>query len=115
MKVRGVNGGTPLMDNLCRRCTYAMRTQGAGVSEERISCGYIGHEHPVPFVVVECTQFSDRAKAGLDDMRRIAWTLETRGSRMIGFISPAERRRRGLVDDENYGPPTAEPRFAVSE
>lgn len=105
-KFRGVQGGTPTGDPLCRTCIFGHYMKGARISDERLFCQTI--QHFLGSEKYECSQYADRRHASLDDMRRTAWYLRTdefHGS--IGFVSAREwRNLRRNADDDSDDVPT---------
>lgn len=100
MKLRILKGTRSDNKRLCDTCRWAGILKGAAESEEYIYCRWMDHE--VPLCVVECTGYDDKTIPSLGDMRAIAWTLETKDNRVIGFVSPKERRhRKGFGDDDD--------------
>lgn len=90
---------------LCDTCSNGQVMRGPAESEEVVYCHYL--DKPITLQVVECTNYQDKSKPTLGEMKTIAWMLRTdRTGHKIGFASPsqrskerAERRANGIYDD----------------
>lgn len=100
--------GTPQhseKNSLCFRCRNAHVKKGMQASDLTIHC-LVSYENPVPIrkPIVECTEFSERTGQTRKEMEKIAWILETKRGRPIGFFNPLDhkwRAKSGEVDDED--------------
>jgi hypothetical protein len=94
-----IRGGTARSDSesLCKTCRLALRIKGPRQDDEITICGHYGNQVPVPFTVVECNCWDDRTKADVHTMARMAWVVSSdkKGGK-IGFLSPSERREKGI-------------------
>ncbi len=95
MQIKVKQGTRPSID-LCRSCSFVTLIEGPAGTQQIKRCGPL--QGQVTFPVVACNQWQDRNATGLWDMQQIAWVIEMRGSRPIGFLSPAERRKNGDPD-----------------
>lgn len=90
-----IHKGTPNTSgaSLCLSCHHAGIMRGERESEVRVNCS--NFPEPPPFNnVVECSAYSDKSKATLQDMRELAWVLVTdRARTKIGFEAPDEWKR----------------------
>jgi len=94
-----VNNGTVNEgeSSLCRTCRHAMIVQGSRSSDDTIFCSAVHYKWSPPTFVSRCSEYEDKRLASKWDMEKIAWTVtldETR--KVVGFMSPAERRKRGM-------------------
>ena len=81
--VNKVQGGTPQgTESKCVTCRFAHRIEGVNL-QRMVHCQWVGK--PVPFQVYTCSSYDDKRLPSLDDMRRIAWTVETRNRGAMGF------------------------------
>lgn len=94
--------GTPIHGerSLCFGCTNAQVVQGQQVSDLTVTC-FLSYEKPVRMsrAVVECSDFRNRKDPSRKDMERMAWILETKKGRPIGFFSPTEHAYRAKAED----------------
>lgn len=102
-KFRGVEGGTPTGDPLCRTCIFATYMRGAQVSDVKLFCQciqkFLGTEK------MNCSQYQDRRHATLDNMYKTAWYLRTdEFSKVIGFVSPRQWRTKFSKEAEENEP-----------
>lgn len=100
-----VQGGTPIHGerSLCFTCAEAHVLQGQAVSDLTVICRAT-YDHPLTLTkpVVECSEYVRKNSQDRRDMERIAWILETKKGRPIGFVTPLEhkhRSRNGDVDE----------------
>lgn len=85
---------------ICRKCRSATVIKGDRLSDEIIYCTEWGDRKEVTFNVVKCNQFSNVLDKDKYELEKIAWILEVRKGRPIGFVSPVERFKRNQeVDD----------------
>lgn len=100
---RGVQGGTPIGDPLCRTCRFCQRMKGQSEGQEIVYCQYLGK--PMPFEAMECGMYEDKRQPSLNEMKRVAWVLRTeKFGRAIGFVSAEEWRKTYRKDDYNDVP-----------
>ncbi len=48
--------------------------------------------------VAECTEFYETSRVPLETMEKIAWTVESKGGRSIGFKKPSKEKLPELSD-----------------
>lgn len=94
MRMKIKNETKPNID-LCRSCSYATIAEGVAGTQQVKQCTQLGR---VPFPVTSCSQWEDKSATALWDLQQIAWVIEIKGGRPIGFLSPAERRKNGDLD-----------------
>jgi hypothetical protein len=82
--------------DLCRTCRYATLVEGSTATQRINRCSCLGAR--VPFPVTSCNEWQDRSATDLWDMKQIAWVVEVKGSRPIGFLNPDQRRKNGDPD-----------------
>lgn len=97
-----VHGGTPIHGerSLCFSCRHGQTIQGQAVSDLTVFC-HINYERALrmPRAVVECTDFSRKNDQSKKEMEKIAWVLETKKGRPIGFFNPIEHKYRAKSED----------------
>ncbi len=103
-----VKNGTPVgNEHLCRRCTWGQCVTGYRESELLMICMRPDPSFRVPFVVLDCNEFSDRNRPSWDAMQKLAIEVApTRiSTRMAGFaaITKVTPIRRTDDDDEDEG------------
>lgn len=90
-----VKGGTPLQgESLCESCANAHIERGYRESETLVFCQATNPEHRVGFRVRECSSHTEKQKQTLWQMQKIAWVLDERTGRKVGFVPAAELRER---------------------
>ncbi len=94
MRIKVKQGTLPDID-LCRSCSFATIVEGSAGTQQIKQCAHLGR---VPFPVASCSQWQDRSATSLWDMQQIAWVVEAKGSRHVGFLSPEQRRKKGDTD-----------------
>jgi len=99
-KYRGVEGGTPAnTKRLCDSCSHGqvLRTES---SQEIVYCNVsIREAIPIHVRVVECSKYRPLSVQSLLEMEERAWILESKRGQPIGFVSPAEFRKRHVDED----------------
>lgn len=101
--MKGVCGGTPTGDPLCRTCRNCFQIAGQSASENIILCQKIGKT--IPFEAMECSEYDDKRVASRWDMEQIAWILMSDAhTKKVGFLSQEELRKRG-IEPEDLPPP----------
>lgn len=99
-KYRGVEGGTPAdTKRLCDSCSHGqvLRTES---SQEIVYCNVsIRQAIQIHVRVVECSKYSSIGEQSIWAMEKSAWILETKRGQPIGFVSPAEFRKRHEDED----------------
>jgi len=82
-----IHMGTPKGRNsICKMCANAQNVRGLDL-QETVICNAVNPSRRVTFPVETCTLFTDSRLPSLDDMRKIAWTVETRNRGKWGFAS----------------------------
>ena len=81
--------------DLCLTCVHSIIIKGGAQGEEIRHCSETpSNSPPIPFRVVECTDYHRKGQTTLYEMREIAWVLRTDSKRkVIGFSSPEEFRK----------------------
>src|SRR6267378_6772920 len=92
-----VRGGTPIHGerSLCFSCRNSQVIQGQAVSGLRVFCQAV-YQEPLQMLrpVVECSDWARRTDQSKKDMEKIAWVLETKRGKPIGFVSALEHKWR---------------------
>src|SRR5690242_21320538 len=79
-----IHMGTPKgRETLCRFCSRSQIIRGVD-NQERVYC-HFGVTRRMEFPVYTCSAFEDNRLPSLDDMKRIAWRVETRNRGRWGF------------------------------
>ena len=83
---------------LCDTCHHGVVRKGAADSDEQIHCTVTGRR--VRTRIVECSQYSNRTRPSLWDLRQIAWVLNMDSKRQrIGFVR-AQQWEKEHEDEE---------------
>lgn len=90
---------------LCDTCRSSTIIKGAAESAEVVYCGVVSAV--LPFKVVDCNDYDDKASISLRQMGQSAWVLETdKSGRKIGFVSPdrwkQENKHSNPTDDVSW-------------
>jgi len=90
-----VKDGTPLHgESICATCSHALIVKGFRGSEEIVACRATYPALRVTFPVRECSSHADKNRQDLEEMERIAWVLQVRGSnRKAGFVPASQLRK----------------------
>jgi len=86
---RGVRGGTPTGEPLCRSCTFASYRVGARQGEQILICSKLDHR-AMPFEAFECSTYDDKRIPQIWDMERRAWILVELGKGRRKFVASDE-------------------------
>ena len=90
-----VKNGTPQHGaSLCDSCLSAHIERGYGESETLVFCQATYPEHRVRFRVRECSSYTEKQRQNLYEMKKIAWILDQRPDRKVGFVPAAEMEER---------------------
>lgn len=87
-----VKDGTRDNSNLCTTCAFSVVIKGSADSEVATRCTVMDYKE-VPFRVVECNKYINKAEPSIYDMREIAWVLSTDKQKKYGFRSPKEWKK----------------------
>jgi hypothetical protein len=81
----------------CDSCEYATIVEGDTLWQRRISCGQMGSWYTeIKWNVYSCNQYKNKLDKDEYELEQIAWILEVSKGRVVGFVSPAEGRKRGV-------------------
>lgn len=81
--------------SLCRTCRSAHILSGYRESEMVVVCTATYPDFPVPFVVRECTGFTDKSKPDWDEMEKFAIDIAPVSfAKKVGFRSQERRREK---------------------
>lgn len=82
--------GTPKGANttLCTTCLFGIHIKGKNL-QERIHCSYMGKQ--LHFRVDTCSKYAYTSATTLEDMKKIAWRVETRNRGKAGFVPNAAK------------------------
>lgn len=100
-----VKNGTPVgNEHLCKRCTWGQCMTGYRESDFIVICTNTNPSFKVPFVVMDCDEFSDRNRPNWDQMEKLAIEVQpTRiSTRTAGFstVTRVQPIRRVADDDD---------------
>ena len=89
-----VKNGTPLGNTpLCRNCTWGQIMTGYRESEIMVICTNTSPNMRVPFVIHECTEFSDKHRPDWQQMEKLAIEVApvriSKGTRGFSIMEPA--------------------------
>ena len=93
---RGVRGGTPSGKSLCESCRNCFRATGSGSNEVTLCVANFETALRIDFPVYDCTKYDDKGYPTQYEMEQMAFVLEVKAGRVIGFLSPEERKAKGL-------------------
>lgn len=104
-----IHMGTPKgRDSMCRYCSHSQIIRGVDNQEQQFCM--IGKREKIRFPVYQCSTFEDARLPSLQDMKQIAWRVETRNRGKWGFSSGEEREvsveppyRKEIPDDGQEG------------
>lgn len=107
LRLKVIDGTPDHSKSLCLKCDNGAVRKGQQVSDITIHCR-VCCERPMPITrpIVECTEFRERHNNTRTQMERIAWVLETKRGRPIGFFNPTEHTKRvdeGIATDDEHG------------
>lgn len=94
---KGVRGGTPTGEPLCRTCRHANYRQGQSLSSTTLKCGYV--EEYLREEMCECRSYDDMRIPPLYELELTAWKAWRGLKGEIVFLNPAEftlRERKRL-------------------
>lgn len=110
---RQVKHGTPIhtQPSLCSSCRHATKVKGLAESQRFIICDELPSNHDlIKMTVIECSKYDDRSKPTLRAMEQVAWKLATdRKGHKIGFLAPAEFRKRVKAKEVEENPSVYDP------
>lgn len=99
MDLRKVYGGTPVgTASLCDSCVYSRLIRGYSERERIVYCDRLYDPIAIPFRVAECSDYSDKRLPHIDELEKIALTIEVKG-RGAGFLV-SERTSLQEQDDD---------------
>src|SRR6185295_14261698 len=93
-----VKDGTRGEVSLCTTRRFAHNIKGTSDSQEQTYCSQIGEGKAVPFKVVNCDAYENKATPTIYAMREIAWVLSTDKQKKYGFHSPKDWRKQREED-----------------
>ncbi len=104
-----VKNGTPVGNiHLCRSCSWGQFVTGYRESDMLAICTNTGPNVVLPFVVYDCTSYSDKHKPDWEQMKKLAIEIEpvrvsakTRGFSTIETIRPVRTAQHDEDEDED--------------
>ena len=96
-----VKDGTPVEGpSLCDSCCHANIQKGYRIGEHIARCTIVSPAMRIPFRVRECTDYVDKHRQSLYEMKKVAWTiLPERGKKTVGFSRPESAEDAGADFD----------------
>jgi len=99
MSRANVKNGTPIGSaHLCKSCTWGHVITGYRESDLLVMCTRTDPNIVVPFAVYECTEFNDKHKPTIDQMRKLALPIQqvrvshmTAGFSTFGALRPVRK------------------------
>jgi hypothetical protein len=87
--------------DMCASCRWAIRRQSAVTGRTDTRCSSLNPARPEPIVtkIATCTAYLAKGQLSLHEMSEVAWVIETKGGKHIGFLTPEELRRRNMMDN----------------
>jgi hypothetical protein len=87
-----VKNGTPLDGPpLCESCSHAHIVKGYRLGDYIAVCTWTSPGRRVPFRVRECSDYLDKHRESLYDMKKVAWLISPeRGKKTAGFFQPPD-------------------------
>lgn len=96
-----VKDGTPLHGGkgLCHSCKHSHVFRAAAESDVFVRC-QVSYEQNffVTKPIVSCSEYANKLDKSEYEMKEIAWVLETKNGKPIGFISPNEARKKEAAE-----------------
>lgn len=81
--------------SLCETCVHLHRiTDTHGHVVVNMCRGVYEAPHAVPMVVRACTTYGFKFEDAPNEMQEMAWVMERRAGRVVGFRSPEERKKK---------------------
>lgn len=98
-----VKNGTPVgNEHLCRRCSWGQFITGYRESDLLVICTNANPNMKVPFVVFDCSEFSDRNRPNWEQMEKLALAVQpTRVSTRVAGFSAVTKVRPIRREDED--------------
>ena len=85
-----LNAAPPSGDSLCYSCGNAVVIRGFRDAEVLVFCERFYPDQKIPFLVRECSTYTDRMLPSKHDMEEIAWPVGDRKiDRHPGFVQPS--------------------------
>ena len=78
---------------LCHTCKHA-HIRSFDTGKQEVICGRLDVNALMPRPVVECTMYEEKGTMDEWDMEKIAFVLETKKGKPIGFLSPTEYKEK---------------------
>lgn len=77
---------------LCGRCREAVIMRGERQRDVQVYCQFAHPPVALKFVVHRCSEFSEIGKPKDYEMEKIAWVIEVKAGKFIGFRPPTKRQ-----------------------
>jgi hypothetical protein len=87
---------------LCALCAHAEIVSGDTEMQRAVGCTNLvrATQRQIRWPVRSCSGYEERGKPSQFELERIAWILEVKRGKRIGFASPLERRRKKMEADD---------------
>jgi len=90
-KYRGVQGGTPAGEPLCRTCRLAHIVQGLSLSDTELWCNAVSPSRRRYTEAHECASYDDKRLPQMYMLEQLAWIFKTDvKTKQIGFVPPSK-------------------------
>lgn len=84
---------------LCGTCRFGHVMRGERLADHVIACANFHPVQTIRFVVQQCSDYKSTTTQTRHDMERVAWVLEVKKGKPVGF-RPPQPRGASSVDDE---------------
>jgi hypothetical protein len=83
---------------ICALCKSGTIVEGETEGQRVFECSALGERavRLIRWPVRRCTEFEEKGSQDLYQLHQMAWILETRKGKPIGFISPLQRHERDV-------------------
>ena len=78
---------------MCSKCRNSQIIEGNNIKQTIVLCHYYDRM-VVPFEVKECNRYSSVLEKDEYELGKIAWILEVKKGKPVGFISPDEVKKK---------------------
>lgn len=85
--------------SLCDTCSECFKIKGESIKDEKTLCLIPYPAIEIECKVTECNSYRNKTTVSIEDMKRVAWIIETKGNgKTIGFIKPDQRTQKHKDD-----------------
>jgi hypothetical protein len=83
---------------LCGSCAHSTIIGSPQRTGPTIVCRFL--DRVINYAVSSCNSYEDRGKPSPQTYERIAWIVDTKGGKFIGFLKPGSKRHNELTRGE---------------